>query len=147
MGDKLKALNTIALWIIALMIAGYLIFKPDNTLSKSTVDKLTTVVDNLGTASENMTKLADAQRAWFNDLQKQSEQGELIRNKNYGNVYDKYGYGDNQDTGLSLNDLYNSKLRPQNNDIGSGHLRQVPDGDSKTQPIQKPADKPKGQPH
>lgn len=147
MSDKLRALNTIALWVITIMIAGYLIFKPDNTLNKDTVDKLGVMVDKLGVASENMTNLTNTQRDWFKSLQEQATKGDLERNNNYNGLYGKYGYADDQNSGLSLNDLYDHKLRTQDNDIGSGNVRPVQDGNRKTEPVQKPAGEPQRQSH
>lgn len=147
MGEKLKALNTIGIWIIVLVVVGYLFFKPSNALNKETMNQLTTVVNNLSVASENMTKLANAQRDWFNDLKARAENGELERNNNYGTVYEKYGYGTNQDAGLSLDDFYNSRVQPQSNDLGSGHVRPVENGNSKAGSVQKSDSQPQRQSH
>ncbi|QZA70616.1 hypothetical protein AH04_139 [Erwinia phage AH04] len=147
MDEKLKALSTIALWIIAFMIGGYLIFKPDSNLDKATVERLATVVDKLGVASDNMTKLADAQRNWFNDLQSKASRGELDRNQNYGTMYEKYGYGNAQNNELTLDDLYGNGVQPQNNNLGSGNVRGSKDANSKNGSVQKPVSESKGQSH
>jgi hypothetical protein len=147
MEDKLKALNTIALWLIVFIVGGYLIFKPDTSLNKETVERLTQVVDKLGVASENMTKLADTQRDWFRNLQQQADTGELNRNNAYGTIYDKYGYKNPTDNSLTLDDLYNGRVLQQTKDLGSSDVRGVKNPDSKTGTVQKPASESKGQSH
>lgn len=147
MSEKLKALNTIGIWIIVLVAVGYLFLKPSNTISKDTVTQLTTVVDKLSIASDNMTKLANAQREWFDDLKNRATTGELDRNRNYGNMYEKYGYDDNPDANLSLDSFYGSRVQQQTNDLGRGHVRQVENGDSKAGSVQKPDSQPQRQSH
>lgn len=147
MSEKLKALNTIGIWIIVLVAVGYLFFKPSNTLNKDTVTQLTTVVNNLSVASKNMTELANAQRQWFDDLKSRADESELNRIKNYGTVYEKYGYGTNQDAGLSLDDFYNSRMQQQTDNLGSGHVRPVENGNSKTGSVQKPDSQSQRQSH
>lgn len=147
MGEKLKALNTIALWIIVIIALGYLFFKPDNALNKDTVAKLTDVVDKLGVASENMTKLANSQREWFDNLKQQQESNEANRTKQYGTLYEKYGYGNDQDTSLSLDSFYDGRMRQQTKDIGGGDIRTKQGSDREAQPVQKSTHQPQGQPH
>lgn len=147
MSEKLKALNTIGIWIIVLVAVGYLFFKPSNTISKETVNQLTTVVNNLATASDNMTKLANAQRAWFDDLKSRAQDNELDRNRTYGDVYEKYGYGNNPDASLSLDSFYDSRVRQQINDLGREHVRPVENGNSKAGSVQKSDSKPERQSH
>jgi hypothetical protein len=151
MESKLKALNTIALWLIVFFVGGYLIFKPSSNLDKETVTRLTAVVDKLGVASENMTKLADSQRDWFNNLQQQASQGEVLRNNNYGTLYEKYGYKNAADTlgngSPSLDDLYHQRVLEQTDDLNGQHLRGVENPDRKDGAVQKPNSKPKEQSH
>lgn len=142
--SKLQALNTIALWIITLVVVGYLVFKPTNNISKDTVDRLADVVTKLGVASENMTKLADSQREWFTSLQQQALKNELKRNNEYSDVYKNNGYLDPQDSSVSLNDLYNSRLRTEAQDNGRGYLRGLQSPDSKAGVVQEPAGHSKG---
>jgi len=142
--SKLQALNTIALWIITLVVVGYLVFKPTNNISKETVDRLANVVTKLGEASENMTKLADSQREWVATLQQQALKNELQRNKEYGDVYKNNGYLDPQDASLSLNDLYNSKLHIEAQDNGRGHVRGLQGPDSKAGAVQESTGHSKG---
>lgn len=147
MGEKLKALNTIALWILVIVALGYLFFKPDNTLNKDTVAKLTDVVDKLGVASENMTKLANSQREWFDNLKQQQQTNEANRTKQYGTLYEKYGYGNDQDASLSLDSFYDSRVQQQTKDNRGGDVRTKQGGDREAQPVQKSTHQPEGQPH
>ncbi|QGH71976.1 lambda Rz1-like protein [Klebsiella phage N1M2] len=135
--NKLAALNTIALWILVLFIGGWLIFKQDSTVSKDTIDKLTIAVDRISVTAENMTKTANAQREWTENLQKSTYANNLKREGDYENLYEKYGYDPKRDSG-TLSDLYDLRLRRSEN-IGSGDVRGSEDGTSKTNPVQKPA--------
>lgn len=135
--NKLAALNTIALWILVLFIGGWLIFKQDSTVSKDTIDKLTTAVDRISVTAENMTKTANAQREWTENLQKSSYANNLKREGEYEDLYQKYGYDPKRDAG-NLSELYDLRLQ-RSEDIGSGNVRGSKDGASKTQSVQKPA--------
>lgn len=144
LGSKLNALNTIALWILVLIVGGWLIFKPDNTLNKDTVTRLADVVDKLGVASENMNKLANSQRDWYANIQQAAATGAVQRNNDYNDLYGKYGYENDEGTSLSLNDLYDHRLRTQTEHLGSGHVRGGENTDSKNGSVQKPASESKG---
>lgn len=136
--DKLSAINTIAILVMLAIVVGWLIFKPDNGLSKSTVDKLTVAIDKVGVAAENMNKVAIAQQAWSTDLQKNMILNDQNRNDNYENLYGKYGYV-NQDTSVSLNDIYSRRLHSKADNNGSGKLRTDKDGVNKAKSVQEPA--------
>ncbi|QYN79956.1 putative membrane channel [Kosakonia phage Kc263] len=136
--DKLSAINTIAILVMLAIVVGWLIFKPDNGLSKSTVDKLTVAIDKVGVAAENMNKVAIAQQAWSSNLQKNMILNDQNRNDNYENLYGKYGYV-NQDTSVSLNDIYSRRLHSEADNNGSGKLRPDQNGVDKAKPVQKPA--------
>lgn len=136
--DKLSAINSIAILVMLAIVVGWLIFKPDNGLSKSTVDKLTVAIDKVGAAAENMNKVAIAQQAWSVNLQKNMALNDQTRNDNYENLYGKYGYV-NQDTSVSLNDIYTRRLHSETDHNGSGKLRTDKDGAGKAGSVQEPA--------
>lgn len=134
--SKLFALQTVALWILVLTVCGWLIFKPDNNVSRDTIDKLTVAVDRISAASEKMTQTANAQREWAENLQKSVAFNADKRDHDYENLYEKYGYNGKTDAG-TLSDLYNLKLQRSEN-IGSGDLRGDEDRTGKAGVVQKP---------
>lgn len=142
---KLTALNTIALWLLLLVVGGWLIFKSDSTISKSTVDKLTTAVDKISVASEHLTATANAQREWTDSLQKSTAINAQKRDSDYEDLYNKYGY-DPKTGALSLSEFYGDGMqRPE--DIGRSDLRGSSDPAPKAGDVQKPVSKPQGQSH
>lgn len=140
---KLAALNTIALWVIALVIIGWLIFKPSNTLTKDTVEKLTVSVDKIGTAANELNKAAIAQREWASSLQQTQALNYQNRENAYENLYDKYGYNE-EGTSISLNDIYDRKLHTKAEGDGSSDIRGSQNSNSKTRAVQESTGKPKG---
>lgn len=141
--SKLPVFNTIALWILVLIIGGWLIFKPDNTLNADTVKRLTVVVDKLSVASENMNKVANEQRNWYISLQQSALDSSRQRDGDYKDLYGKYGYDESKNNPVSLDDIYSRKLRQQADDNGSGNIRPVENRDSKTGDVQKHDSEPK----
>lgn len=141
--DKLAAVNAIAVLVMLAIVVGWLIFKPDNGLSKSSVEQLTVAVDKISVAAENMNKVAIEQQAWSNDLQKFMMLNGQKRESDYENLYGKYGYV-NQDTSVSLNDIYTRRLHTETNNNGSSKLRDDKDGTSQAGHVQEPASKSKG---
>lgn len=134
--DKLSALNTIALWLLAIAVIGWLCFKPDNNIGKETIEKLTVAVDKISQASENMNKVAIAQREWTTALQKQTLIDDDERESHYKDIYKNYDYG-NEDTSINLNQLYANQLHESTEDNGSTNLRGIKDGTGKIRAIQK----------
>lgn len=119
--NKLFALQTLALWILVLLVVCWLIFKPDNSMSKETVDKLTVAVERISDASEKMTAVANAQREWAASLQASVDKKNATRDKEYEDLYEKYGYNPKAELN-SLDSFYDLRLqRPE--DIGSGDVR------------------------
>lgn len=145
--SKLRIFNTIALWVLVLGVVGWLCFKQDPKLNKETVDKLTTAIDKFSVASENLNRLAMAQREWADGLQKQIALSERLRNEDYKDLYGKYGYENNEGSDLTLNDLYTRQLQQTAKSNGSGQLRGNENGASKTNSVQVPARLPEGQSH
>lgn len=143
--NKLAALNTIALWILVLIIGGWLVFKQDSTVSKETIDKLTDAVDRISVTAENMTKTANAQREWTESLQKTTYANNIKRDGDYENLYEKYGYDPKGDDG-NLSSLYNLRLQ-RSEDIGSGDVRGSEDGTPKAEHVQKSVGVIKALPH
>lgn len=141
--DKLAAVNAIAVLVMLAIVVGWLIFKPDNGLSKSSVEQLTMAVDKISVAADNMNKVAIEQQAWSNDLQKFMMLNGQKRDSDYENLYGKYGYV-NQDTSVSLNDIYTRRLHSETNNNGSSKLRDDKDGTGQTGHVQEPAGKSKG---
>lgn len=143
--SKWAALNTIALWVLVLIVGGWLIFKPEPSLNKDVLERLTVAVDKIGVASENMVQTSIAQREWSETLQKETVLKNQRRDNDYGGLYEKYGYpGTN--TGATLNDIYDGQLQ-QPKGVNSGKLRGDENGASKTGVVQKPDSLPKGQSH
>lgn len=141
--DKLAAVNAIAVLVMLAIVVGWLIFKPDNGLSKSSVEQLTMAVDKISVAADNMNKVAIEQQAWSNDLQKFMMLNGQKRDSDYENLYGKYGYV-NQDTSVSLNDIYTRRLHTETNNNGSSKLRDDKDGAGQAGHVQEPAGKSKG---
>lgn len=142
---KLSAANTIALWLLLLVVGGWLIFKPDANLSKDTVEKLATAVDKISVASENMTATANAQREWTDSLQKSAEINARKRESDYDDLYNKYGY-DTKAGPHSLSEFYGDGVQ-QPEDNGRSELRGNQNPAPKAGNVQKPVSKPQGQSH
>lgn len=138
--NKLFALQTLALWVLVLLVVGWLIFKPDNSVSKDTIDKLTVAVERISDASEKMTAVANAQREWASDLRAAATANAIDRDKEYGSLYEKYGYDPEADTG-TVHDFYNLQLQ-RAKDIGSGNVRGDENGTGKVGDVQKPVSQP-----
>lgn len=143
-GSKLKVLNTIALWLLVLGVVGWLCFKQDPKLNKETVDKLTVAIEKFSVASENINRMATQQREWADDLQKQIALGERNRNRDYEDLYSKYGYGEESGS-ATLSDIYSRQLQQTAQSNRSGQLRGDENGASKAKPVQVPARLPEGQ--
>lgn len=141
--NKLILIQSIGMWVVVLLIAGWLVLKPDNTLSKDTVDKLTYAVDGMATASKNLTEVANSQREWYTVLQKSANQTDQKRNQEFGDLYAKYDYSKDNNT-VTLNDIYDRKLHEQAQAIGSKHLRGDKDGTGKAGTVQGTTGKPQG---
>lgn len=142
---KLAALSTIAQWLLVLFLGCWFIFKPDNSLNKDVVERLTVAVDKMSIASENIVRTSIAQREWSETLQKSIALNNQKRDSDYGDLYEKYGY-DSKNGGLSLNDLYSSGVRVTEG-VSGGELRGDEDGASKAGPVQETNSVPKGQSH
>jgi len=144
--SKLKLINTVALWVLVLAVVGWLVFKPDPKLNQQTIDKLVVAIDKFSVASENINRQAMAQREWAEELQKQLALQNYDRDRNYNDLYGKYGYAD-ESTTINLNDLYARQLQQAAKGNGSGQLRGDENGVSKTKSVQVPARLPEGQSH
>lgn len=145
MKEKLSILNTIAVWVLVVVIVIWLCFKgDDNKLNNETIKNLTTAVERFSIASENMSNAAKSQREWAMALQESINSKDTMRNGAYGNLFDKYGY-DSKVTGSSLSDLYNDRLQQSTKGNSSTDLRGDEDGAGKTGTLQNPVSKPKGQ--
>lgn len=140
---RIAGLQTIAMWLLLLLIAGWLFFKPDNTLNKDTIEKLSVAVDRISTASENMGKVAQEQREWAANLQKSTFENQQQRNKDYEDLYGKYGY--DQNSNLTIDDIYNRRMQQSAQDNGGRELRRDENGVGKTGPVQNPASQPQKQ--
>lgn len=138
-------LQTIALWVLILLVAGWLFFKPDNTLNKDTVEKLSIAVDRISTASENMGKVAAEQREWSANLQKEMLTRQQKRDSDYEDLYGKYGYEENPN--LTLADIYARRVQQPAQDNGGRDVRRDENGTSKVGTGQNSASKSKEQPH
>lgn len=132
---KITAITSIVMMVFMAILVCWLIFKPDNGLSKDTVEKLAVAVDKVSVAADNMNKVAIAQREWSNNLQRTMILGNQQRETDYENLYDKYGYGD-KGTNTSLNDIYNRRLQQQTENNRSGHLRTGQDGTGEAPTVQ-----------
>lgn len=139
MKNKLFALQTLALWVLVLFVVGWLVFKPDNSVSKDTIDKLTVAVERISVASEKMTAVANAQREWAADLRAAATENNINRDKEYADLYEKYGY-DPQATTDNVHDFYNLQLQ-RTKDIGSGDIRGDENPASKAGTLQEPVGK------
>lgn len=146
MSDQLKtklfALQTLALWILVLVVIGWLIFKPDNSVSKETIDKLTIAVENMSDSAEKMTRVANAQREWVAAMQASVDRKTAIRDKDYDNLYEKYGYNHKAELN-NLDSFYDLRLQRTEN-IGSANVRGNEDGTSKAGTVQKSNTNPQG---
>lgn len=146
MSDQLKtklfALQTLALWILVLVVIGWLIFKPDNTVSKETIDKLTVAVESMSESAEKMTVVANAQREWVASMQASVDKKAAIRDKDYENLYEKYGYSPKAELN-SLDSFYDLRLQRTEN-IGSANVRGDEDRAGEAGTVQKSNTKPQG---
>lgn len=141
--DRLTAVNNIAILIMLAIVIGWLIFKPDNGLSKDTVDKLTVAVDRVAVAADNMNKVAIKQQEWSTDLQRNMTLNGQKRDNDYDDLYGKYGYGEEGST-VSLNDIYHRRVLAETDHNGSRDLRTGQNGTGKAGDVQKPALESKG---
>ncbi|AEV89577.1 lambda Rz1-like protein [Pseudomonas phage OBP] len=145
MDDKWKVriagLQTIAMWLLLLLLAGWLFFKPDNTLNKDTVEKLSVAVDRISAASENIGKVAADQREWAANLQNATQQNQQKREADYEDLYGKYGYDKNSN--LTIADIYARRVQQPTEDNGGRDVRRDENRASKTGPVPNPASQPK----
>jgi hypothetical protein len=140
---KLQLFQAFGVWILVLVVGGWLLFKPDTGLSKDTVTKLTTAVDGIATAADNISKIANSQREWYGNLQRTASLQDNKRDGDYNELYNKYEYG-KDDTTLSLNDIYDRRMHEQAQNLGSQHVRGIENTTGKTGSVQEPAGNSKG---
>ena len=141
--DKLTAVNNIAILMMLAIVIGWLIFKPDNGLSKDTVDKLTIAVDRVAVAADNMNKVAIKQQEWSTDLQRNMTLNGQKRDNDYDDLYGKYGYSD-EGGNISLNDIYHRRVLAETDNHGSRDIRPSQNGVSQAGDVQKPTGESKG---
>ena len=141
--DKLTAVNNIAILMMLAIVIGWLIFKPDNGLSKDTVDKLTVAVDRVAVAADNMNKVAIKQQEWSTDLQRNMTLNGQKRDNDYDDLYGKYGYSD-EGGNISLNDIYHRRMLAETDDQRSRDIRPSQNGVSQAGDVQKSTGESKG---
>lgn len=141
--SRFKEINTIGIWLIVLILGGWLLFKPDNNLTKDTVEKLTSAVDKIAVASNNLNEVAKSQREWFAEMQRDTELSKSKREGDYNAVYNNYGY-DSANNNLSLNDIYDRRLHEQAEGVRRSDVRGLEDTTGKTGSVQEYSVKPKG---
>jgi hypothetical protein len=139
---KYMLIQSVGIWAFVLIVGLYILLKPDHQISKDTVDKLTYAVDGLGKSAQAMTEVANNQRQWYAELQKDSRDNGIKRDDNYDGLYAKYDYSKDSTT-VNLSDIYDSKLHQQAQAIGSKHLRGVEDSANKAGPVQESVSQPK----
>lgn len=122
-GDKVNLLNTIGIWIVAIVLIFAYFFREDpNKLNTATVNQLVSAVDNFAKVSDEIAKAAISQRQWAAGLERQLVVNNQLLKRGYKDIYETYGYNDS-DSASPLDDLYAEQLRISTQSDRSGNLR------------------------
>lgn len=140
---RISGLQAIAMWLLLLVVVGWLFFKPESTLNKDTIDKLSTSVDRISVAAENMGKMAADQREWAANLQQDLSERKRKRDNDYDDLYGKYGY--DETANLTLNDIYAKRVQQSAEGVGRSDVHRNENGASKAQPGSSTTSKPEEQ--
>ncbi|UOX39578.1 putative lambda Rz1-like protein [Aeromonas phage ZPAH34] len=134
--DKTKLLTTLGVWILILFVSYAMFFKEDpNKLNQETVEKLVVAVDKFSEASINLTKAANEQREWVQNLQQQIAKQNVLLEQGYRGIYEQFDYNQ-ADSNASLDDIYAKQLLQSTQSDGSWNLRRDENRTSKTTTIQ-----------
>ncbi|WNV45812.1 Rz1-like protein [Aeromonas phage AerS_266] len=134
--DKTKLLTTLGVWILIIFASYAMFFKDDpNKLNQETVEKLVIAVDKFSEASVNLTKAANEQREWVQNLEQQIAKQNVLLEQGYRGIYEQFNY-DKTDSTASLDDIYAKQLFQSTQSDGGRDLRRNENGASKASAVQ-----------
>lgn len=133
---RIAALNAIGIWVLILVFGSWVLFRGEGNLTNETLAKLTASVDKFSEASENMNKVAIAQRESMNALFKLADNAARERDQNYGELYEKYGI-DSKGNNINIDELYDFQLQLQSNSERGVNLHRDEDTASENGVVQR----------